>query len=280
MKSASSRPRLQVPPGACDTHIHFYHHRYKTAPTAVFTPPDAWIDDYLQVRERTGLERVVVVQPTTYGLDNQATLDSIAALGGSARGVATVPVSVSDAELERLTRGGIRGARLHMLAGGALPWDAVDVLPARVQDFGWHVQLQFDGREFADREAQVKRIPGALVIDHNGKFLEPVGVDHPSFRALLRLLENGRTWVKVSAPYETSKVGAPNYDDVGALAKALIKAAPDRMLWASNWPHPNPTPRVPAPDEGILIDTLLDWAPDDVTRRKILADNPARLYGF
>ena len=280
MNPGTIRPRLQVPPGACDTHTHFYHHRYKSAPTAVFTPPDAWVDDYRKVRERTGLQRVVVVQPTVYGLDNQATLDAIAALGSSSRGVAAVPASISDADLDRLTRCGIRGARLHMLAGGALPWEAVDTVPARVQDFGWHCLLQFDGREFADREATVKRIPGMLVIDHNGKFLEPVSVDHPSFRALLRLLENGRTWVKVAAPYETSKLGPPDYKDVGVLAKALIRAAPDRVIWASNWPHPASPPRVPAPDEGALLDLLLEWAPDDATRRKILVDNPARLYGF
>lgn len=278
--AATSRPRIQMPAGACDTHIHLYHHRYQTAPTALFTPPDAWVDDYLRVRERTGLQRAVVVQPTTYGLDNQATLDAIAALGESARGVAAVDASVSDSELDRLDEAGIRGVRFHMLPGGAVPWEAIDPVSARIQEFGWHSQLQLDGRLFLDHEAQIKRIPGTLVIDHNGKFLEPVAVDHPCFRFLLKLLENGRTWVKLSAPYETSKIGPPLYDDVSALARALVKAAPDRVVWASNWPHPASPPRVPVPDEGPLLDLLLDWAPDEISRRKLLADNPARLYGF
>lgn len=280
MPSSQRRPRLQAPPGACDTHMHFYDSRYPTASTAAFTPPNATVADYRQMQERLGLQRVVVVQPTTYGKDNRCTLDAIATIGADARGIAVVDESVTDAELERLTKAGIRGVRLQMLPGGALPWDHVETIAARVHEAGWHVQLQLDGRLLPEKEAVIRRFPGALVIDHTGKFLEPVPVDHPAFRLLLKLLDNGRTWVKLSAPYETSKTGRPNYGDVGALAKALIRAAPDRMLWASNWPHPAKVPYDPMPDEAELLDTLLDWAPDDATRRKILADNPARLYGF
>jgi D-galactarolactone isomerase len=141
------------------------------------------------------------------------------------------------------------------------------------------VQLQLDGRRLPEREALLKRLKGALVIDHNGKFLEPVATDDPSFKSLLRLLENGRTWVKLSAPYETSKKGPPLYPDVGALAKALVKAAPERCVWATNWPHPS-VPRAQCPDDADLLDLLLDWAPDEAVRKKILVDNPATLYGF
>jgi D-galactarolactone isomerase len=152
-------------------------------------------------------------------------------------------------------------------------------MAARAGNFGWHVQLQLDGRQLPEREALLKRLEGTLVIDHNGKFLEPVAVDHPSFKSLLRLLENGRTWVKLSAPYETSKKGPPLYPDVGTLAKALVKAAPERCVWASNWPHPS-VPAEQRPDDADLLDLLLDWAPDEKTRNKILVDNPAKLYGF
>jgi len=140
------------------------------------------------------------------------------------------------------------------------------------------VQLQFDGRNLPDHEAVLQRLPATLVIDHVGKFLEPVPLDHPGFRTLLRLVETGRTWVKLSAPYETSKLGPPYYDDVGKLAKVLVKAAPERMLWATNWPHP--TPGVPVPDDAWMLDMLLDWVPDESTRNKVLVDNPAKLYGF
>jgi len=148
-----------------------------------------------------------------------------------------------------------------------------------VHPFGWHANLQLDGRELPKYEAQIKRLPGKFVIDHVGKFLEPVAPDHESFKTLLRLVDTGRCWVKLSAPYEVSKTGAPKYEDVGRLAKALVKHAPERMLWASNWPHPG-APKDAMPDDADLLDVLLDWAPDDSTRRKILTENPAELYGF
>jgi D-galactarolactone isomerase len=272
------RPQLKAPPGTCDTHMHIYDRRFPKAPTAKIEPPDASVPDYLAMRARLGIERNVVVQPSTYGKDNRCTLEAMAAIGLSARGVAVVDETVTDAELERLTKLGIRGIRFFMLGGGPLPWEILELMASRVAAFGWHVQLQLDGRDLHMHEAMLKRLAGSLVIDHVGKFLEPVATDHPGFRTLLRLLDNGRTWVKLSAPYETSKVGPPFYDDVGKLAKALVKAAPERMVWATNWPHP--TPNVPKPDDAWMLDMLLDWVPDEATRNKVLVDNPATLYGF
>lgn len=278
-QNSDSRPRLKAPPGACDTHMHIYEDRFPVAPTALLKPPPATVADYRKLQQRLGLTRTVIVQPSTYGTDNRCTLEAMAALGDNARGVAVVDTSASDDELARLTKAGMRGIRFHMLKGGALPWDILDTMAARVHAFGWHVQLQLDGRELPERESVLKRLPGTLVVDHVGKFLEPVTLDHPGFRVLARLVEGGRTWVKLSAPYEVSKKGPPNFDDVGALAKALIKMAPERMVWASNWPHPS-VPKHEAPEDAMLLDTLLDWAPDEATRRRILVDNPAQLYGF
>jgi D-galactarolactone isomerase len=280
--SASARtlapPRLAAPPLTCDTHLHVYDPRYPMAPTARSSPPVASVDDYRAVQRRLGLTRAVIVQPSAYGTDNRCTLEGMAALGADvARGIAVVDTSVTDAELERLRDAGMRGIRFLMLPGGALPWSMLDELAARVQHVGWHVQLQMDGRLLPEREQQILRWPGRIVIDHNGKFLEPVDTGHPGFRCLLRLLETGRVWVKLSAPYETSKSGPPRYEDVGRIAKALVAAAPERMLWASNWPHPGFTGQ---PDDAALLDLLLDWAPDDATRRRILVDNPAEVYGF
>ena len=272
-------PRLKAPPGTCDTHMHIYDARYPSAPTATFAPPDALVSDYLKVRARLGIARTVVVQPSTYGKDNSCTLAAITALGDSARGIAVVDQTVTDAELERLTKAGMRGVRFHMLPGGALPWDILETVAARVKNFGWHVQLQLDGRTLPDREPLLKRLTGTLVIDHVGKFLEPVPTDHAGMRVILRLLENGRTWVKLSAPYEWSKAGPPNYSDVGKLANVLAKAAPDRMLWGTNWPHPTPGGG-PKPDNAWMLDMMTEWVPDETNRRKALADNPARLYGF
>ena len=273
----TAKPRLRAPAGACDCHIHIYDAAMPLAPTAN-GPGPAWADvaAYRAVQSQLGTSRAIVVQPTAYGTDNSCTLAAIAALGrDETRGIAVVDQGVSDAELARLTQAGIAGARFQMLPGGAIPWEALEPLAARIADFGWHVQLQMDGRLLAEREALLARLPGRLVIDHVGKFLEPVTVDHPGFRALLRLLDNGRTWLKLAAAYEVSKAGAPLYEDVGALAKAAVAAYPERMVWASNWPHVSVTA---LPDDAMLLDLLLDWAPNEATRRRILVDNPAELY--
>jgi len=276
------RPRLKMPGGGCDTHLHVYGdpQRYPEAPTSPFTPPAASLDAYRNVMARLGIERVVVVQPSAYGKDNRCTMDAVAALGQSARAVVVVDTGVSDDELDRLTRGGARGIRFHMLPGGVLPWDILPEMAGRVAAFGWHVQLQLDGRELPGREALLRRLPCPLVIDHTGKFLEPVAVDDPAFRVLLGLVETGGVWVKLSAAYETSRTGPPVFADVGALARALIKTAPERMMWASNWPHPNPNPARTPPDDAMLLDLLLDWCPDEAVRERVLVDNPAALYGF
>ena len=275
----SDVPRLAAPANTCDCHIHIYDPSKPVAPTAS-GPGPAWanVAAYRAVQQRLGLTRAIVVQPTAYGTDNSCTVEAIAELGlADTRGIAVVGADVTEAELQRLTNAGIRGARFQMLPGGALPWEALDPIAAKIAAFGWHVQLQMDGRLMADREAQIKRLPGTVVIDHVGKFLEPVPVDHPGFRTLLRLLDGGRTWLKLAAAYETSKLGAPLYADVGALAKAAVKAHPERMIWASNWPHVSVKD---LPDDASLLDLLLDWAPDAQVRQRILVDNPAEVYGF
>lgn len=272
-----NKPHLKTPPGACDTHMHFYDAKYPEAPTSPFYPPDVSVEDYRKIQERLGLERVVVVQPSTYGLDNECNLAAMAKLGDNARGVMLANQDTSDEELQRLTDLGVCGIRFHMLPGGALPWEILEEMAARVHNFGWHVQLQMNGHEFPDRIEMLKRLPGNLVVDHVGRFMDPVAVDHEAFKILLGLVEDGKCWVKLSAPYESSLDGLPKFEDVAILARALVKAAPERMLWASNWPHPNQKVRY---DEAHMLDTLLDWVDDDATRNRILADNPAELYGF
>lgn len=270
--------KISVPKGACDTHMHFYDQKVPGAP-GTFLPGHFPVEDYRAMQKRLGLERVIVVQPNAYTDDNRVTLDAMRKFGKNAKGVAVVKPGVKDAELERLTKGGICAIRIMTLHGGTLGFDVMDGLMARVHPFGWHANIQLDGRELPKFEAQIKRLPGRFVIDHTGKFLEPVQTSSEEFKSLLRLADTGRCWVKLSAPYETSKTGAPKYEDVGRLAKALVKHAPERMLWASNWPHPSARKPAP-PDDGALLDLLLDWAPDDAIRKKILVDNPAELYGF
>ncbi len=277
--SVAARPRLEAPPNSCDTHMHIYDSRFPQAPGGPKPPGDFPVEAYRGMQARLGVSRVVIVQPNAYQDDNRCTLDAIAQLGADAKGVGVVKPSVTDAQLEALTRGGIRGIRFMTLPGGALGWDVMDGLAARVHAFGWHAVVQLDGRTLPEREAQILRLPGRFIIDHVGKFLEPVPPQHPSFKSLLRLVDTGRCWVKLSAAYEVSKSGPPRYEDVGALARELVKAAPERMLWASNWPHPT-APKDAFPDDANLLDLLLEWAPDEAVRRRILVDNPAELYGF
>jgi D-galactarolactone isomerase len=258
--------------------MHFYDQRVPGAP-GTFLPGNFRVEDYRAVQKRLGLERVIVVQPNAYADDNSVTLDAIRKIGQGAKGVAVVKPGVPEAELERLTKAGVCAVRIMTLHGGMLGFDVMDAVVARVHPFGWHANLQLDGRELPKVEAQIRRLPGRFVIDHTGKFLEPVAPDSAEFRSLLNLVDTGRCWVKLSAPYETSKSGAPKYEDVGRLAKALVKHAPERMLWASNWPHPSARKPAPPKDED-LLDLLADWAPDEATQKKILADNPAQLYNF
>jgi len=270
-------PDAQFPEGSVDTHIHFYDARFPSAPAAVLHPPDASVDDYRQIQRRLGTSRTVVVQPTTYGLDNSCQLEAMETLGDDARGVAVVDSTVSVGELARLTAAGFRGARFHLLPGGALPAKMLVPVASKVADFGWHIQLQLDGRELTDRLRELLTLPCDLVVDHIGLFASPIDESTPGFAALRTLISRGRCWVKLSAPYLSSETGPPEFTDVGALARVLVADAPERMLWATNWPHPG---QEDPPSPEALGDLIRDWAGTERTLRRILVDNPTVLYGF
>ncbi len=273
------KPRLAVPAGAVDTAIHVYRASVPAVPGGPPVPGDFPASAYQSVQRRLGFSRVVVVQPNAYQDDNRVTVESVKALGPGAKGVGVVKPGVSDAEIERLSKAGIVGQRIFQMQWGAVGFDRMHEVMARVHPFGWFASIQLDGRELPQWEDTIKRLPGRFVIDHIGKFLEPVPPEHEAFKALLRLIDTGRCWVRLAAAYETSKTGAPAYEDVSRLARALVKHAPERMLWASNWPHPS-APKDRMPDDADLLDLLLDWAPDEAVRRKILVDNPTEFYAF
>jgi len=198
-----------LPPGACDCHFHVFDPAYPLAASAsVAAPERAKLSDYRKVQAELGLTRGVLVQSSTYGFDNRCMLAALAELGASSRGVVTVAPSVDDATLAQLHAAGVRGVRFMMLNQPVLPWDALLPMAARIAPLGWHVNLQIDGADFPHRLQQLANLPIPLVIDHNGKFLSPPGVDAPEFRALRSLMDTGRCWVKLSAPYETSRSGA------------------------------------------------------------------------
>jgi D-galactarolactone isomerase len=269
--------RNVAPPGACDCHFHIYEEHRPLAPTAIFKPPHAPLSAYREVQKRLGLTRAVFVQGTGYGFDNSCMLEAMEQLGPQSRGVAIIRPDTDDAQLEALHRAGIRAVRYMMLGGGPLPWDTLESMSARIAPFGWNIDLQLDGRDLPIHLAMLSRLASRLVIDHTGKFLEPVAPESVAFRALLDLVEAGRCWVKLSAPYETSREGPPHYEDVGRLARTLASKYPQRCLWATNWPH---VMQNPVPSDQAMLDLLFDWAPHAATRQAILVDNPAELYGF
>jgi len=278
--SGTAAPQLKAPADACDCHMHFYDDRFPVAPTATLRPPNSTVEDYRLLQERIGTARTVIVTPSTYGTDNRPSLEAAAKLGPSARVVAVVDETVTQAELRRLAGLGVCGIRFNLVQKGATSLEMMEPLARRVNDLGWHVQIHMLGDQIVQIEDLLLRLPTPIVFDHLGRVPQPAGVDHRSFRVILGLVDKGRAWVKVSGAYHDTKVGLPTYADTSAVAKAFVKAAPERMVWGSDWPHPTIRETANKPDDAILFDLLADWAPDERTLRKVLVDNPAALYGF
>ncbi|MEX2643618.1 MAG: amidohydrolase family protein [Acetobacterales bacterium] len=281
MTGEGRKARLKAPPHSCETHSHVYGPQYPLAPGEGRNPhAEASVEAYERMLARLGVERGVIVQPSAYGTDNRATLDAIAAMGvHRARGVIMTSPDVGKAELMKLHDAGGRGMRFFLFPGGDLGLDVIDDVSAKVADLGWHVQVQGHGEEMAEWAPILKRLPCDSVIDHIGRVPVEGGVDNPAFRALLDVVETGKVWVKLSAPYHTSKSDPPLYDDLTDRVGALVAARPDRMVWAANWPHPH-FPMDQKPDDADCLDVMAHWVPDEATRNAILADNPAKLYGF
>ena len=244
MTAVSTGPRLRAPAGATDAHVHFYgpYDRFPLATTSPGGPPPALVADYGRLQARLGLERVVVVQPAGYAADNRRTMAAVAEIGDAARAVVVVDAEAPEDELRALAEGGAVGLRVFMLEGGIYRFAQVPELAAKVRPFGWHLQLQLDGRLLPEHEATLGPLRDRLVIDHTGKFLEPVPVGHPAFRCLRRLVDGG-AYVKLSAPYETSRTGPPLFDDVGALAQGAGPPGAGADALGQQLAPPGPGPR-------------------------------------
>jgi predicted TIM-barrel fold metal-dependent hydrolase len=279
--SGTEAPKLKAPANACDCHIHIYDERFPpTGPTTRLVT-NARVEEYRLLQKRIGTTRTIIVTPSAYGTSNDVTLDGIAQLGlANARGVAVVRPDITDAELKKMAEGGIRAIRFTLFdpKTAVTSFEMIEPMAKRVNDLGWHVQLHFRGDQIVEREDLLKRIVSPIVFDHMGRIPQPQGISYPAFQIICRLLEKGRTWVKLSGAYQDTKVGPPTYSDVTEVARAYLKAAPERMVWGNDWPHP--TERDHKPNDALLFDLLTDWAPDPAIRKKILVDNPAKLYGF
>lgn len=279
---APHRPDAFVPPpNACDAHCHVFGPaaRFPFAPDRAYTPPDSGIDDFEQLQRQLGLTRAVFVQASCHGTDNSAMLHAIEQGAGRYAGVAMIDESFSVADIGRLDEAGVSGTRFNFVAhlGGAPDLDAFWNIVERVEPFGWHIVLHFDATDLPDYTELLDRLPCPFVIDHMARVPTADGIDQEPFQALLELLDDERAWVKISGAERLTADGPPPYDDVVPYAQALIEAAPDRVLWGTDWPHPN-VRRMP--DDGDLVDLLAAFAPDESTRNRILVTNPERLYRF
>ena len=239
---------------------------------------DHLLDDYIAVRDALGLSRTVIIQTPHYGNDNASMLNSIKTLGlENARGVAVTAPEISDIELDALHAGGVRGLRFGIeLARGMRP-DYLEIFAERIAPLGWHVQYRSTEEDLPMLAERMSRLPVQVVVDHIGSIRPESGLNHPAFVALMKMVDGGKCWVKLSAAYQLSRVGAPCYSDYRAMAIKLVEAAPDRMLWGTNWPHPKVKIM---PNDTDLLETLLDWSKNDAVRKQILVDNPTKLYGF
>jgi predicted TIM-barrel fold metal-dependent hydrolase len=279
--TGAAPPRLNVPPGSCDSHHHIYDERFPASPHwHQGIAAGATVADYRLLQRRLGTSRSVVVQPSTYGIDNRCLVDALSQLGPTSRGVAVVDTDVKDAALRTLAEAGVRAIRVNFVSAqtwGTTTPEMLTTLANRVAPLGWHVQILMTGDQIATHEGVIRALPTRVVIDHLGRIPQPDGIKHPAFAAIRRLLDQGRTWVKVTEPYEDSKLGPP-YADASEVARAYVQAASERILWGTDWPHP--TQRSVKPDDALLVDLLSEWAPDEHPRRRILAENPAELFGF
>ena len=279
--AGTSPPRLKAPPLACDSHLHVYDPAFPMAWPKLRPVANASVAEYRLLQQRLGTVRAVVVQPAVYGTDNRCIVAAIRALGiDNARGVAVVHPSVTDAELEELQANGVRGLRFtqHDPATAVTSSDMIEPLARRVAERGWHIQLHLRGEQIVAMSDLIHRLPGTIVIDHMGRLPQPEGVAHAAYPIVRRLLDSGRGWVKLSGAYLDTKIGPPRYPDVTKVAREYAKAAPERCVWGSDWPHP--TERERKPDDAALLDLLQEWVRDEATRQKILVSNPAALYGF
>ncbi len=278
--SGTDLPKANVPMNACDCHIHIYDERFPPSSLNTPLPAHATVEHYRLLQQRIGTTRTVIVTPGPYRKDNRVTLDAIARLGpGQSRGIAVIHPDVTNNELQKMAMGGIRGIRFTLFnpATAVTTFDMIEPLSQRINELGWHVQVHMRADQIVDAGDLLQRLPSSVVFDHMGRLPPPGAVDHPAFRIIRRMIDKGRTWVKLSGAYHDTRVGAPTYADVAGTAKAYIEAAPERLIWGSDWPHPTEKEK---PNDALLLDLLAAWAPDEAIFQRILVENPVVLYGF
>lgn len=274
-------PNYKPPPGACDAHCHIFGPGdvYPYAPDRSYTPPDAPLSRFKSLQATLGLERAVLVNASCHGNDNTVILDAIAQSEGKYRGVANVEAAITDAELERLHEGGIRGIRFNFVRhlGGTPDMDDFHALVERIAPLDWHVVLHFDAIDLPEHADMLKSLPVPFIIDHMGRVPTKDGIEQKPFKILLETARMENCWIKVCGAERISSAGPP-FTDAVPFAKAVLETAPERSLWGTDWPHPNIKKHMP--NDGDLVDLIPLMMPDPALQRIVLVDNPQRLYGF
>ena len=275
-------PRFAPPVGACDCHVHVFDEaRHPYSEARGYTPPDATLSTLKRLHGVLGIERAVLTQASVHGTDNRAVLEGAATDPARLRAIVAVGPDVTEAELRAMNGAGARGIRVNLVDPGGMPFaDTAEIVRTaeRIAELGWHVEFLVHVDEAADFVALARSLPTDVVVGHLGYMPVGRGLDEPGYRAFLGLVEAGSCWVKLTGPYRISQDADLPYADVEPFARRLAALRPDRLLWGSDWPHV--MCRKPMPNDGALLDLLGDWAPDPALRRRILVDNPARLYGF
>jgi predicted TIM-barrel fold metal-dependent hydrolase len=278
-------PKLKAPSGACDCHMHIYDgERFPPARPGPQSrmQENAAVAQYRLLQQRLGTTRTVIVTPAAYVTDNRVTLEGIEQLGRDrTRGVAVVHPTVTDAELKAMADGGICGIRFTVFdpRSAAVSVDMIEPLAKRVADLNWHIQIHMRADQIVENAALLEGLPTTMVFDHLGRLPQPAPLEHAAFGIIRRMMDKGKTWMKLSGAYMDTDSGAPAYADKAAVAQAYIKIAPERVVWGSDWPHPTEKPEH-KPNDATLFDLLAAWAPDEAQRQRILVSNPETLYGF
>jgi predicted TIM-barrel fold metal-dependent hydrolase len=274
------KPKLALPKGACDTHVHLFgdEAKFPLAVNATYSSRPATPEMLIALQEKVGLSRAVVVSGGAYGRNYAMLEDALTRFPDRFRGVALMPEEAPPQEFARLTKLGVRGLRFISAArGNVLPAIHEDVAK-RAADHGWHVQFYPRGTDLIEHEKPLLALPNTIVLDHFASIPAEAGINQPAFITLLRMIDTGRVWVKISGPMRCTAHEYP-YDPVTALARALVAHAPERLVWGTDWPHVNMNDRA-MPNDGDLVDLIAQWVPDEATRKRILVDNPCALYGF
>lgn len=273
--AGTEAPRTKAPANAADCHHHIYDSRFPADPNARLRPENATVADYRLLQKRIGITRHVIVQPSTYGVDNRCLLDALRQFGhATTRGIAVANTQVSDAALKEMDGVGVRGIRFNMQPAGVTTKEMIKPLSKRIAGLGWHIQINAPAEQILADMPIWSSLAVPVVFDHLGHVSAPAAA---AFSAIRRLLQTGNCWIKLSGAYIDTKVGAPTYADKAAVAKAYIKEAPERLVWGTDWPHPTENAK---PDDALLLDLLAEWAVGKTVRNRILVDNPAKLYQF